>query len=61
MKTREGLIKFLRLSGFLLIAGLLVEGITLIWSHPVAFLIFISAGGLLLGAGILLYLYAIVS
>ena len=55
------LFKRFRIAGFLLIGGLLVEVVSLIWYHPVAFLIYIGAGGLLMGAGILLYLYTIVS
>ncbi len=55
------LFKRFRIAGFLLIGGLLVEIVSLIWYHPVAFLIYIGVGGLLMGAGIFLYLYTIVS
>jgi hypothetical protein len=52
----------LRLSGVLLILGLLVEGATLFaLDRPVGFLTFAGAGGLLVAAGIALYLWAIVS
>jgi uncharacterized membrane protein len=51
----------LQLSGLLVSLGLLVEAATLFWSHPTAFLVFIGLGGLLVGAGVLLYLFAIVS
>lgn len=51
----------LQLSGLLVSLGLLIEAATLFWSHPTAFLVFIGLGGLLVGAGVLLYLYAIVS
>ena len=40
--------KRIRLSGLLLMAGLLVELISLHWSHPTAFLFFLLLGGLLL-------------
>ena len=50
----------LRISGALLILGLLVEAFSLLWSHPLAFLAFIFLGGTLMGVGILLYLYSLV-
>jgi uncharacterized membrane protein YczE len=53
--------KRLKLSGILLIIGLLVELVTLHWSHPTAFLFFAGIGGTLMGLGILLYLVALVS
>ena len=52
----------LRLSGVLLMLGLLVEGATLFaLDRPVGFLTFAAAGGLLVAAGIAFYLWAIVS
>lgn len=56
-----GLIRRLRLSGLLVILGLIVELVTLFWSHPTAFLVFLGLGGLLVGAGVLLYLFSIVT
>ena len=53
------LIRRLRLSGLLVALGLAVEAITLLWSHPTAFLVFLLAGVSLVGAGVLLYLYSI--
>lgn len=53
--------KRIRLSGLLLIAGLLVELITLHWSHPTSFLFFLLLGGLLMAAGIATYLFSLVS
>jgi len=49
----------LKISGILVIAGLFVEGISLIWSHPTAFLTFILLGGSMMAAGILFYLYSL--
>ena len=49
-----------RASGILLMVGLGVEAGSLFWVHPIAFLMFFIAGGALLGAGVLLYLYSIV-
>jgi hypothetical protein len=51
----------LRLAGSLIIVGLLIELITLYWSHPTAFLFFLLPGGILIGTGILFYLYSLVA
>ncbi len=52
----------LRLSGTLLLLGLLVEGATLFaLERPLGFLTFAGAGVLLVVAGIASYLWAIVS
>jgi hypothetical protein len=57
----EALHRRLKLSSILVSAGLLVEVVTLFWSHPLTFVAFIVLGGTLVGMGILLYLYSIVS
>jgi hypothetical protein len=51
----------LQLSGILLILGLLVEAVCLLWTRPIAFVVFLGLGGLLLGLGIVLYLFSLVS
>jgi CHASE2 domain-containing sensor protein len=51
----------LRWAGYLLTGGLAVEGLTLLWSHPASFLLFIALGGILMCAGIITYLIAIVA
>ena len=51
----------IRLAGILLIAGLLVELVTLRWSHPTAFLFFLLLGGALMALGICVYLFSLVS
>jgi hypothetical protein len=51
----------LQFSGMLLILGLLVEAVCLFWTRPLAFVLFLGVGGLLLGLGILLYLLSLVS
>jgi uncharacterized membrane protein YczE len=53
--------KRIRLAGIPLIVGLLVELATLRWSHPTAFLFFLLLGGLLMAAGIVIYLISLVS
>ncbi len=51
----------LQISGILLILGLLIEATCLLWTRPIAFVLFLSVGGLLMGVGILLYLFSLVS
>jgi hypothetical protein len=51
----------LNTAAYLLIAGLLVEAISLHWAHPTSFLLFISLGGILIVAGVAIYFLAIVT
>jgi predicted membrane channel-forming protein YqfA (hemolysin III family) len=51
----------LRISGALISLGLLIEVFTLSWNNPVAFLVFLGVGGLLLAVGIVFYLLSLVS
>ena len=51
----------LKLAAYLLIVGLAIEGITLHWAHPTSFVLFIVLGGVLVLAGIAVYLIAIVT
>jgi hypothetical protein len=51
----------LKMAAYLLIAGLALEGITLHWAHPASFLLFMTLGGILVLAGIAVYLIAIVT
>ena len=51
----------LKTAAYLLIAGLAVEGISLNWAHPTSFLLFIILGGILVVAGIAIYLIALVT
>jgi hypothetical protein len=53
--------KSLRISGVLIILGLLVEAFSLVRIHPLAFLTFMFVGGTLLIAGVSIYLYSLVS
>jgi hypothetical protein len=46
----------IRIAAVLLVAGLLVELFTLNSARPTAFLVFVGVGGLLIAAGIVLYL-----
>ena len=51
----------LQFSGMLLILGLLVEALCLLWTRPLAFVLFLGVGGLLLGLGMLVFLFSLVS
>ena len=51
----------IRVPGLFLIAGLAIELISLLWNKPLAFILFAFVGGVFLLAGILLYLYSLVS
>ena len=45
----------------LIILGLIIEAFSLFWVHALAFILFAFFGGLLIGVGILVYLYSLVS
>ena len=51
----------LRISGILIVLGLLVEALSLIRIHPLAFLGFMFVGGGFLIVGITMYLSSLVS
>lgn len=51
----------LRLSGSLIALGLLVQALSLLWNHPLSFIAFVTLGGLLVAAGIVLYLFTLVN
>ena len=50
----------LQIAGSLLILGLLVEAISVLWTRPIAFVVFVALGGVLFALGILIYLYSLV-
>ncbi|MGB6198431.1 MAG: hypothetical protein WBF35_02665 [Candidatus Acidiferrales bacterium] len=61
MKLRAiGIQKFLRASSALIILGLLVEIVSLVWFHPLAFVLFAFVGVSLMALGILVYLASLV-
>jgi hypothetical protein len=43
------------------ILGLLVEVLCLLWTRPIAFVVFLGGGGLFIGLGVLVYLFSVVS
>jgi hypothetical protein len=57
----ETMEKRLRRSALLIIFGLIGEVVSLTWKHPTSFIVFVLVGGTLMGAGILYYLYSLVT
>lgn len=55
------MLRNLRISGILLILGLVVEALSLGWNTALSFMSFVVVGGLLFASGILLFLYSLVS
>jgi hypothetical protein len=50
-----------QIAGVFIVLGLVIEALCLIWSTPIAFVIFVAIGGLLMFVGIVLFLYSLVS
>lgn len=48
-------------AAWLIAIGLLIEVVSLIWSHPTAFLLFLAPGAVLVAAGVVLFLWEIVN
>jgi hypothetical protein len=61
MRSGDFMNRRLRISGILVIIGLLVEALCLVWSRPIAFVVLVGLGGGLIGLGVLLFLYSLVS
>jgi small-conductance mechanosensitive channel len=59
--ANEFIAKRLRLAGMFIIAGVLVQGLSLVWNHPLSFLAFLGIGGLAVFIGMVIYLAALVS
>ena len=59
-QTQASISRELKIAGILLLAGLLIAIVSLIWRAPLAFLLFAGVGGLLIVAGIVVYLFSIV-
>jgi hypothetical protein len=55
------MLRTLRISGILLILGLVVEALSLCWNNAFSFMSFVVVGGLFFASGILLFLYSLVS
>ncbi len=57
----DGLAGRLRVSSLLIASGLAVELATFFWNHPVSFFLFAVPGAGLMCAGMLLYLWSVVT
>ena len=55
-----GIQRFLQVSSSLIILGLLVEIVSLLWFHPLSFVLFIFVGAILIALGIVVYLGSLV-
>lgn len=55
-----GIGRLLRTASALIILGLVVEAISLMWFHPLSFVLFAFVGILLIGLGILVFLASLV-
>lgn len=51
--------RLLQISSGILILGLILEVVTLLWFHPLSFVLFAFVAAALLGLGILIYLAAV--
>jgi hypothetical protein len=61
MKLSEiGIRRLLQVSSGLVIAGLLLEIVSLRWFHPLSFVLFAFVAASLIGLGILVYLVSLV-
>jgi hypothetical protein len=61
MPAGDFMIRRLRISGALVMIGLLVEALCLVWSRPIAFVVLVCMGGAFIGIGVLLFLYSLIS
>jgi hypothetical protein len=61
MRSGDSINRSLRISGLFVIIGLLVEALCLVWSRPIAFVVLVCLGGTLIGLGVLVFLYSLVS
>jgi hypothetical protein len=55
-----GMRRFLQVSSSLIIAGLIIEFVSLLWFHPLSFVLFAFVAATLIGLGILVYLVSLV-
>lgn len=61
MKISEiGIGRLLRISSLLVIVGLVLEIVSLLWFHPLSFVLFAFVAASLIGLGILVYLVSLV-
>jgi hypothetical protein len=57
--SKIGMQRLLQVSSALVILGLIVELVTILWSHPLSFVLFAFVAALLIGLGILVFLVSL--
>ncbi len=55
-----GIRRLLQISSSLVIVGLLLEIVSLLWFHPLSFVLFAFVAATLIGLGILVYLVSLI-
>lgn len=58
--SQIGIRRLLRISSGLVIAGLLLEIVSLLWFHPLSFVLFAFVAASLIGLGVLVFLASLV-
>jgi hypothetical protein len=58
--SQIGIRRLLRISSALVIVGLVLEIVSLLWFHPLSFVLFAFVAAALTGLGILVYLMSLV-
>ena len=58
--SEVGIQRFLQVASGLVIVGLLLEIVSLLWFHPLSFVLFAFIAVVLIGLGILVYLLSLV-
>lgn len=58
--SQIGIRRLLRISSGLVIAGLLLEIVSLVWFHPLSFVLFAFIAATLIALGVLVYLTSLV-
>ena len=55
------LVRRLRLAASLVTLGLAIEAVTLLWTHPTSFIVFLLPGAPLVALGVVIYLWSLAS
>jgi hypothetical protein len=58
--SKIGIARLLRISSLLVIVGLVLEIVSLLWFHPLSFVLFAFLAASLIGLGIVVYLVSLV-
>ncbi len=58
--SKFGMQRLLRIASVLIVLGLGIEIVSLLWFHPLSFVLFAVAGTALIGLGILVYLASLI-